>query len=59
MKGGFMNFDYRDRYLLKDRDENRCVFSSSASLSKEYENLLKENAMKIYEDAELFFKKAE
>ena len=54
-----MNFDYRDRYLLKNRDENRCVFSSSAKLSKEYENLLKENAVKLYEHAEIFFKKPE
>jgi hypothetical protein len=59
MKGGYRSYDYRDRYLLKDVDDNRCVFCSSARLSKEYENLLKQNALKIYEDAELFFKKVE
>ncbi len=41
MKDGYKYYDYRDRYLLKGKDDSRCIFCSSARLSKEYENLLK------------------
>jgi predicted nucleotidyltransferase len=57
VKNEYLSFDYNDRYRLKDRDDNRCIFCGSARVSKEYENLLKQNALKIYGDAELFFKK--
>lgn len=42
---------------MKMRDPAKSIFCLDPQLSKEYENLIKANAHKIYPDAEIFFVK--
>ena len=50
-------YSCEERYKMKMRDPTRGVFCLDPQLSKEYENLLKSSAHKIYPDAEIFFAK--
>lgn len=50
-------YSFDERYKLKMRDPNKSIFCHDPQLSKEYENLIKNNSHKIYPDAEIFFVK--
>lgn len=48
-------FDYNDRYTLKNRDVEKCVFCLDSRLSKQYEKLLMRMAQRIYPQSVRFF----
>lgn len=50
-----LEFDYIDRYELKNKDSGKCRFCPSALLSKQYQNSLKQLGLQIYPHIESFF----